>query len=125
MPVIGALDKSHADIAKQLVEREASYEGQWNAFTIEEKALARTIAQIAMAEMGWPNDRFIPDDPFEIVIWDAGDGLATGSALSKIERVLRLAQKPESEWKDLATNTLGNVVKRLLSEAITADEARQ
>ena len=75
--------------------------------------VSSAIRKIAEEECGWPNDRFIPADPFDIVFWGHTDGLDDVSAVMRIEKEFGL-NLPDSErlrWQ----GTLGELVDRLIA----------
>jgi hypothetical protein len=119
-PFIGVLDRAFKGIVVQIQQRPQECPEYWSQFSKREKAVEDAISRIAMEEIGWPNSHFIPDDPFEIIMWDGGDDLATAAALGRLEKELGLKRKSDSEWQNLASHTYGYVVQRLAEEvAIT------
>lgn len=62
---------------------------------------AATMANIAAQEIGWPNDRFLPDDPLATVLWAHEDGLDDMAAIQSIEEEFGIVLPMdwiESEW---------------------------
>jgi hypothetical protein len=110
---VGTLDRSFKGIAEQLKHRSEVSRDSWKPFCTKEQTIARVIARIAKEEIGWPNTYFIPDDPFEILLWDAGEDLLTTSALERIESDIGLEGMDDDQWKELASQTFGEVVCEL------------
>jgi hypothetical protein len=62
---------------------------------------AATLATIAAREIGWPNDRFLPDDPLATVLWAHEDGLDDMAAIQSIETTIGIElplEWVESQW---------------------------
>lgn len=81
----------------------------------EERAIARRIAQISMTEIDWPNDHFIPGDPFEIMVALRTGDLCELSAMVRIEEEfgVDLAQVMFVPGANL---TFGEIVKWIKAE---------
>lgn len=117
-PLVGTLDRSFKCIAEQLKHRSEVSRDSWKPFCPKEQTIARVIARIAKEEIGWPNTYFIPDDPFEILLWDAGEDLLTTSAVERIESDIGLEGMDDDQWKELASQTFGEVVRELLARNV-------
>jgi hypothetical protein len=110
------------EIERQLRERSdtTSFWGDPGARQDTAKHLRRILAD----EFGWPNDYFLPDDPFGIVFWAHCDGLDDVSAIQRIEKVYAISLPiPELEhlWQH---GTLGEFVDLVLSLSRAHDQSR-
>lgn len=65
----------------QLESRPESVLGAWDD---EIQSFASEVCRIAQAEMGWPNARFVPEDPYRVVFWSFDDGLDLECAMQEI-----------------------------------------
>lgn len=78
------------------------------------REFARWLSVTIAGEMGWCNDRFVPDDPIKILCWAHRDGLDINFLLDdladKIGRPLS-----DDEVAHLGAMTLGQAVDYLLS----------
>ncbi len=98
-------------IEQQLRERPDTSE-LWGS---DRQQVSAAIRKIAMEELGWPNDHFIPADPCSIVFWGHNDGLDDVSAVMRIERHFG-CDLSDSESERLMTHgTLGELVDRLIA----------
>ena len=59
-----------AEIERQLLARPET-DQYWETYD-EFGCLNRRLRKLIATEFHWPNDRFLPDDSFEIVFWDHG-----------------------------------------------------
>jgi hypothetical protein len=116
LPVIGPQSQAYRSIARQLNLRGSECREAWNRFSQSEKAIATTISGVVKRNLGWPNDYFIPGDPFVILVWDRNGDLATTEALAQIETRLRLRRRTPSEWESLFGKDFGEVVGILAQE---------
>lgn len=108
-------------VERQLRERSAPPDAIWGDDP-ERVAVARCVCRVAQAEMGWPNDRFIPGDPVDVVFWAHNDGLDFDVAVLEIADHLgtEISIEESRAWFGL---TLGDVVSWLL-ERKPADRHR-
>jgi hypothetical protein len=116
VPLIGPQAKAYRSIARQLSLRGSECREAWNSFSQREKGIASTISELAKTNLGWPNDYFIPEDPFVILVWDRNGDLATTEALAEIEARLGLRRRTSSEWESLFEKNFGEVVVILTRE---------
>ena len=93
--------------------------GSWEAFSRREVNVARSVSSIAKKSLGWPNDNFIPEDPFQIVVWDRYGDLATVEALAGVEATLGLRKRTTEEWDALLGKSYGEVIRIISQEAGT------
>jgi hypothetical protein len=63
--------------------------------------------------LGWPNSFFVPEDSFEIMMWDYTDGLAAAGALTAIEREVGMPRQPDIFWDQFTKASFGEVVHGL------------
>jgi acyl carrier protein len=100
-------------IEQQLRERPNTSE-LWGGDTGRQQ-ISAAIRKIAMEELGWPNDHFIPADPCSIVFWGHHDGLDSVSVVMRIEKQFG-CDLSDSESERLRTHgTLGELVDRLIA----------
>lgn len=105
------------DIERQLLDRPDT-SGLWGPDPRRQKASA-ALRRLIMEELGWPNDRFIPEDPPGVVFWAHRDGLDGVTALTRLEREFGV-QFPDEEWERLCRHgTLGELVDSLIKHAGT------
>src|SRR5437667_4356584 len=64
-PIVGPENRVHREICRQLRQRGETCLGAWGNDSRRFEA-ARTTSRIAAKKLNWPNDFFLPDDPFEI-----------------------------------------------------------
>jgi len=110
MPLIGAQAKAKRHIDAQLRGRTPECLRLWSPERVD---LARRLSDILAFQFRWPNALFIPDDPLQILCWDAGayavDDLRCQAALIDLEksadRVL-----PDEEVESLLRKRFGEVV---------------
>jgi acyl carrier protein len=123
LPIIGwtvaaALEKARfrpmvRTIDQQLRERPDTSE-QWGSDPRRQE-ISATVRSLIAEELGWPNDHFIPDDPFGIAFWGHQDGLDDVSAAMRIEKQFGF-RLPDSEWERFwCHGTLGEFVDRLIA----------
>ncbi len=78
------------------------------------RELSSAVRTLIEEEFGWPNDHFIPDDPFGIACWGHEDGLDAVSAVTRIKKEFGFHQ-PDSEWERLWFHgTLGEFVDHII-----------
>jgi hypothetical protein len=116
MPFFGIRDRVFKEIVAQMRQRSADLSESWNRFSSAELGVEQRISKIALEELGWPNDHFLPSDPFEIIMWDGTGDLATASAIDRMERELGLRRRSDGEWQELASLTFGDVVQKIAAE---------
>jgi hypothetical protein len=103
------------DIERQLLER-TDTSGLWGPGPRRQKASA-SLCTLIMEELGWPNDRFMPEDPSGVAFWAHRDGLDGVTALMRLEREFEV-HFPDEEWERLCRHgTLGELVDRLIERA--------
>jgi hypothetical protein len=78
--------------------------------------VASAVRKIAQEECGWPNDRFIPADPLDIVLWGHKDGLDSVSAEMRIEKDFGFRFPDSGSERPRRGGTLGELVNRLLAK---------
>lgn len=102
------------EIEKQLISRPKASPSIWgnNPRRVE---LGQYISEIAKLQMGWPNDHFMPEDPFEIVFWSHKDALDIDEAILNIEDRLDIVIR-EGDVQKWVGKTLSEVVDHLLAK---------
>jgi len=101
------------EIERQLLARPDTT-SFWGAPSPRQQAGQR-LRPIFADEFGWPNDHFLPEDPFGIVFWAHQDGLDDVSAIQKIEKTFNVSlpiPALEGLWRH---GTLGDFIELLLS----------
>ncbi|RYG75021.1 hypothetical protein EON80_02020 [bacterium] len=75
--------------------------------------MALYLCNVVQQAYGWPNDHFLPEDPFEIVFLEPWDDLEIIECAMQVEEDLGLDLPDETvkEWG----GTLGNVVDSLVA----------
>jgi energy-coupling factor transport system substrate-specific component len=111
MPIVGAQARCAKAILHQLSLRNEDCLAAWSGFSPREIEFSRTISKIVQKHLGWPNDYFIPSDPFEIVIWDRHGDLAVVEVIANIEEIAG-----SQEWSILQKKPYGEVVSMLAAE---------
>jgi hypothetical protein len=101
-------------LVHQLAMRTASQQ-EWETVDPECSHLAAFVARTIKEEFGWPNDHFIPDDPFDLMLFgDEGTGV---EVLNAIEDYLELPRGliSDEQLEQYCRLTFGEVVTQLLS----------
>jgi len=101
----------HRGICDQLERRSDWTPSFWDAFDRDHRRIERTISPLLQLRMAWPNDRFLPDDPFEILTWHCTDSEEQIDVLDEIERVLGLAHTGWREREALLASSYGDVIR--------------
>lgn len=100
-------------IEQQLLGRPDTSE-LWPTDPLRQK-LSSALRRLIKEEFGWPNDHFIPADPFGIALWAHQDGLDDVSAVRRIEQEFGY-QMPDSEWERFwCHGTLGEFLDILIA----------
>lgn len=113
-PLFGPQVSARRSIIRQLKRRTVNDLKMWDDFSSDEKRIARIVSGIIQNQFSYPNDLFMPNDPFEIMIWDSLGDLGTTEVVSDIEEKLALKRKDSGEWESLAREDFGTVVSMLL-----------
>jgi len=100
-------------IEQQLCERPDTSQ-LWGADP-DRQRISSAIRKIAQEECGWPNDRFIPADPLDIVLWGHKDGLDNVSAVMRIEKEFGFSLPDSDSERPRWGGTLGELVDRLIA----------
>ena len=116
LPILGLRARVFKKIVAQLARRAPNASDLWSRFSPDELAIKQRIVEIAVKELEWPRGYFLPSDPFEIVIWDPTGDLATEAALDRMENELGLRRRSGDEWRQLASQTFGDVVQKIAHE---------
>ena len=121
VPVIGIQDKTFRELCEQLAARDESRGDEWESE--EDARLAERVTAILARHLGWPSDRFIPRDPFEIVCWDRraypNNDLVQLEALLEIEREIGVGF-PDDFWSWSFAQIYGDVIEGI--RKIIADD---
>jgi hypothetical protein len=85
---------------------------EWSGDT-QRQLFGRWLSHVIAQEMTWTNDRFLEDDPIEILCWSHDDGLDFDFVLQAID--VKIGRKLSQEEADhLLSLTLGEAVDYLL-----------
>lgn len=122
IPFVGSQSKARKGIRVQLAKRTAACLELWKSYSSHEQEVANGLAVYIRDALGWPNKFFIPDDPFEIMIWDYHGDLATPEVLLGIERCLGLKKKETLEWEILSKKKFGEIVCVLSKEGAARNQ---
>ena len=107
MPLIGPGRRLRKSIWRQLSAR---HDVILNAWEPSERNVARKVSSVIQECLGWPNAFFVPDDPLEILLFDAGDSMSAVEAMVEIEERLGVEMKCEE--------SLGDLVNRIVSHSV-------
>ena len=80
----------------------------------QRQEIGLVIGQAAQAEIGWPNNHFIPNDPIRVSLWSFHDALDATEAIAKIGEQYGVQIK----WDDLIpiwNSNLTDLVDLILS----------
>ena len=100
-------------IERQLRERPET-SGEWPP-NPRQQEICSALRRLIKEEFGWPNDHFIPTDPFGIAFWAHQDGLDDVSAVQRMEQEFGL-RVPATKWEHLWSNgTLGELLELLVA----------
>jgi acyl carrier protein len=97
------------DIRRQLLQRQAPDPAVWGSDPVRLQT-ARSLCRWAQKQYAYPNDHFLPDDPFEIVFQMPWDDLEVVEFMICMEEAYDIAIADEEcrRWR-----TLGDVVDSL------------
>lgn len=101
-------------VRQQVEARNEEPSDQWS--DEEDQQIASEIATICKNVIGWENDHFIPEDPFEIMIDLRIGDLIDVEAIKKIEEKYGVDFKPLIDDGSLWKMTFQDVVARVRSE---------
>jgi len=73
---------------------------------------AATLATIAAQVIGWPSDRFLPDDPLATILWAHEDGLDDTSAILAMENEFGV-ELPMAWLETMWTGSWGDFVNAI------------
>jgi hypothetical protein len=108
-------------ICSQIEERGDEVEALWGTDSRRLRAMQVVSAFIAK-RMGWPSTRFIPQDPFWIVMWDrhstAIDELAHEDVRVKMEAAFQTTI-PRAQLAEWYSWSYGRVIDQLLQDSVT------
>ena len=79
-----------------------------------QQEVGQRLRPVLADEFGWPNDHFLPDDPFGIVCWAHLDGLDDVFAIQHIEELFDVALPVPALERLWQHGTLGEFVDLLL-----------
>jgi len=118
--------KTYQILCSQLSSRPSNIETNWN-----DNARRLEIFKIINGALEnyskWPNSSFIPEDPFEIVVWDHSacllDDLLIDEALLAIENRFQV-KPPHDFWRRCLSLTYGQVIDEFINliDAAAQDE---
>jgi hypothetical protein len=98
MPFVGLDRQSHKLLSVQLSSRGEEYRAAWTTTAVPEAVWSRCLTVVREAGL-WSSDRFIPEDPFAIVMWKYGDPLVIEEVLEDTAACFgRCDRVPWSAW---------------------------
>ena len=100
-------------VKEQLLARPKPSPGMWGD-DLSRVKMARYLCSTVKEEYEWPNDHFIPDDPFEIVFQMPWDDLKIVEFVMRVEEDLDV-NVPDEE-AEMWGGTLGNIVDYLVAK---------
>lgn len=99
-------------VDRQLRERGENYVALWSSHP--NRDLALRVSDVICRTQGWPNNRFVPDDPFDLLLpFRRYDGMDAVDTVIAIEKALELPQLPDTFWDECASRSFGEVVQHL------------
>lgn len=121
-PVVGPEAREGRFLKRQMKRRSASCLDLWGR-DCERVRLAREISSVLKRQFGWPTECFIPDDPFEILMFErAFVDMPAAYAVLDIEDLCPDVAFTESHWRWFLTVTFGEVVDHLLGKRSRSGE---
>lgn len=109
VPFIGAQAKAKRPLNARLARRTPACLELWGARRADAEKFSRVLAR----ELAWPNALFIPEDPFDILCWDAGayavDDLRVDAVLMDLEKAAGRVL-PDDEAESPLKKRFGEVV---------------
>lgn len=123
IPFVGPQEKIYRHICEQLLRRDTTYLDLWSP-DAESRSLGADCARVIAKDMNWPNDYFIPEDPFAILCWDktacAVDTLLVSGLLLQFEKMAGISKQTNRWWEECGTKTFGEVIQALLETRKTS-----
>ena len=120
-PFLGPQGRMFRSICRQIEERGDEVEALWGTDSRRLRAMQVVSALIAK-QMAWPSTRFIPQDPFWIVMWDrhstAIDELAHEDVRLKMEAAFQTTI-PRAQLAEWYSWSYGRVIDQLLQDSVT------
>ena len=98
-------------IERQLKSRPEPDSSLWGVDAAK-VTLAHSVCRIVADEMSWPNARFVPDDPADVLLWAHQDGLDVEAAIMELEHYLGIKLE-EAEVEAWFSRTWGEVIEFL------------
>ena len=116
VPVVGLQARVRDGFERQLRSRGPGWDERWTNVDCDPDT-RRTVSAVIQRWFEWPNDHFIPEDTFGILIWDWRayfiDDLTVSSAVEELETQLGLPRLSDEEWEDLLPLPFDEVLGRL------------
>lgn len=110
----GKLRRAHfAAVSRQLEARPDSVDQAWVAAGLD-LGMARLLCRKTADLRGWPNDRFIPADPIDIVLDDPWGDLDMADVLLDCQRELGVDLRGASLVAFEHATTMGDLVRKLM-----------
>ena len=117
MPFIGPEHRTHMLLAAQLQQRDETCLLAWGD-ACDRIRLARQVSGIIHKWLYWPNDFFIPEDPFEILVWDHtayySDGFVLSGIVKEFEEFIGETYT-DTFWEAALSLRYGEVIDHLLN----------
>ena len=106
--------KKHDAISAQLTGRNEKVLELWDTYPPEKKALAFKIATILKENLDWPNNYFIPTDPFGMILHDKYGDLPVEESVIEIENLIG-KKIDDSIWQSFEKTNYSEVIDYLYS----------
>jgi hypothetical protein len=122
LPLIGWLFASYdygpviKSVTEQLLARPKPDPNIWGD-SLARQQMAQYLCAALKQDYGWPNDHFIPDDPYDIAFQIPWDDLEIAEFVIRVERELKIKMKYEE------TETWGAVLGEIVDFLIAKQEA--
>jgi hypothetical protein len=120
-PFLGPQGRIFKSVCRQLEERGADVEDLWGSDPRRRRAV-EIVSGIIAKHMGWPNTRFVPQDPFWIVMWDRYSTLVDELRHEDVRVDLESAfgtKVSRTQLSDWYAWPYGRVIDQLLQESVT------
>jgi hypothetical protein len=110
----GTLRRAHlAEVYRQLKARPDSVDQAWLAAGLD-LGIAKLLCRKTAGLRAWPNDRFIPDDPIDVVLDDPWGDLDMVDVLLDCEQELGIHVLRGSGGDFEHSTTMGDLVRELM-----------
>lgn len=104
--------KNYSRICGQLRARTESALDQWSD-SERLRQVRDTVSPIIQDEFSWPNCRFVPDDPCEILLWEHSADCQIANAMADIDKALGIhlsAEETEDIMRRVYSMSYGELI---------------